>query len=111
MVLPNAIMNNLIESKFLNKPFGRDMLILRNKLNKQDRKYPCDYIVRIPQQMSGYADEASLYRENCLKNSVMRIINEIRVKRKRPKFIDFFSLYKDACKEKGVDKSKVKQEF
>ena len=111
MVLPHAIMSNLIESKFLNKPFGRDMLILRNKLNKQDRKYPCDYIVCIPQQMSGYADEAALYRENCLKNSVMRIINEIREKRKRPKFIDFFSLYKDACKVKGVDKSKVKQEF
>lgn len=62
----------------------------------------------MPQQMSGYSDEGSLWRENYLKNAVMRIINEIREKRKRPKLTDFISLYRDKRNEKGADKSQVK---
>ena len=104
LVLPSEKMNYLIENKYRDKPFSRDMLILKNKLNKITRKYPCDYIVRMPQQMSGYLDEGSLWRNNCLKNVVMRVIDEIHEKRKRPKFADFISLYRDKKHEKGANR-------
>ena len=47
LVLPLYKMTQLIE-KYEDKPFGKNLLILQNKLFKQKRKYPCDYVLRIP---------------------------------------------------------------
>lgn len=40
------------------------------------------------------ADERKNHRENALKNVVMRIVIEIRDRKKRPKLADFLSVYR-----------------
>lgn len=52
-----------------------------------------------------------MYRQNCLKNVVMRIVLEIRDRRKRPKLSDFINIYKEKKNEAGASKSMVKAEF
>ena len=51
LLLTHLKMKELIE-KYEDKPFGRDLLIYQNKILKQERKYPCDYIMRLPKYES-----------------------------------------------------------
>ena len=80
LVLPNQSLREL-EAKHEDKTFGREMLILKNKLLKAGRWYPCDYIVRMPKDMMRGTSVAALFRANALKNVVMRIVTQIREKK------------------------------
>lgn len=52
------------------------MLLYQNKLLKKGKKYPCDYILRLPKYYG--VSEPSIRRNNSFKNVVMRIILDIR---------------------------------
>ena len=58
-----------------------------------EKKYPLDYIMRMPERIENIGDDAAK-RENRIKNVVMRIIIEIRERKKKPKLRDFIHLYK-----------------
>ena len=47
LTLTHIKMKQLIE-KYEEKSFGRDLLIYQNKILKQERKFPCDYVMKIP---------------------------------------------------------------
>lgn len=106
--LTNSQMNELIE-KYEDKPFGRDLLIFQNKILKQERKFPCDYVMRLPKIMK--VSDPMAYRENCLKNVVMRIIIEIRERKKRPQLSDFIEVYREKKNQPGADPKAIKEEF
>ena len=112
LVLPHQKMTQLIE-KYEDKPFGKNLLILQNKLFKLQRKYPCDYVVRIPRyiMLGMKTSQDAIYRNNCLKNVVMRIVLENREKKKLPKLADFIAIYREKKNEKGSDQQQVKGEF
>ena len=55
--------------------------------------------------------DGQAYRENCLKNVIMRIIIEIRERKKRPKLADFIAVYREKKNEAGASQSMVKAEF
>ena len=75
------------------------MLIYQNKILKQERKFPCDYVMHLPKSEIYSITDAQAYRENCLKNVVMRIIIEIRERRKKPKLTDFIAVYREKKEE------------
>lgn len=106
--LSNLQIKELIE-KYEDKPFGRDLLIYQNKILKQERKFPCDYVMRLPKHMN--CTDAMSFRENCLKNVVMRIVIEIRERKKRPKLSDFIEVYREKKSQQGADAVSIKQEF
>lgn len=108
LCLSHDQMKDLIE-KYEDKPFGRDLLIYQNKILKQERKFPCDYVMRLPKHVS--ISDGQAFRENCLKNVVMRIIIEIRERKSRPKLSDFITVYKEKKNEPDASKKKIKQEF
>lgn len=108
LILTHQKMKELIQ-KYEDNPFGRDMLIYQNKILKQERKYPCDYVVRMPKNITFSDAQAS--RVNALKNVVMRIIIEIRDYKKRPKLADFIAVYREKRIENDGSKAKIKQEF
>ena len=106
--LSDSKMKELIE-KYEDRPFGRDLLIYQNKILKQERKFPCDYVMRLPK--TSHVNDAQAYRENCLKNVVMRIVIEIRERKKRPKLADFIAVYREKKNETGAKKEDIKREF
>ena len=55
--------------------------------------------------------EEQANRENALKNVVMRIIIEIRERKKRPNLADFIAIYREKKNEPGASKAAVKAEF
>ena len=78
---------------------------------KIDRKYPCDYVAHYPKFVrSSYSDEQA-YRNNTIKNVVMRMVVNIRERRKRPKLSDFIAVYREKKNEKDADAALVKREF
>ena len=96
LTLTHQKIKQLIE-KYEDKSFGRDLMIYQNKILKQERKFPCDYVMHIPNN-SNIVDKVDLgqvQRENALKNVVMRIIIEIRERKKRPKLSDFIAVYRE----------------
>jgi hypothetical protein len=108
LCLSHEKIKELIE-KYADKPFGRDLLIYQNKILKQERKFPCDYVMRLPSQLK-YTD-GQAFRENCLKNVVMRIIVEDRERKKKPQMSDFIAVYRDKKNEPGASKETIKAEF
>lgn len=69
------------------------MLYFQNKILKLEKKFPLDYIMKMPKTIAeGTTDDMSK-RENALKNVVMNIIIEIRERKKRPKLTDFMKVY------------------
>ena len=56
-------------------------------------------------------NEEQVNRENALKNVVMRIIIEIRERKKRPNLADFIAIYREKKNEPGASKDAVKKEF
>ena len=58
-----------------------------------EKRYPLDYIMRVPQRIEQIDDDA-VHRQNQLKNVVMRIIIDIRDRKKKPKLKDFLQLYR-----------------
>jgi hypothetical protein len=74
--------------------FAQKVLMYQNKILKQEQKFPLDYIMQIPKQLENL-NEDQISRENALKNVVMRIIIEIRERKKRPKLSDFLNFYRD----------------
>lgn len=106
-------MKELIE-RYEDKSFGRDLLIYQNKILKQERKFPCDYVMKEPKIFPGQVNLAQIQRENALKNVVMRIIIEIRERKKRPKLSDFIEVYRKKKELEGADDesaAKIKNEF
>ena len=47
LILTHQKIKQMIE-KYEEKSFGRDLLIYQNKILKQERKFPCDYVMKIP---------------------------------------------------------------
>ncbi len=60
--------------------------------------------MRLPKNIQTVTD-AQAYRENSLKNVVMRIIIEIRERKKRPKLADFIAVYREKKNEAGASQS------
>ena len=98
LTLTHEKMKQLIE-KYEDQPFGQRLLIYQNKILKQERKFPCDYVMHLPKNEIYSITDAQAYRENCLKNVVMRIIIEIRERRKKPKLTDFIAVYREKKEE------------
>ena len=73
--------------------FSTYMLYYQNKILKQEKKFPLDYIMKIPKTIGTLTDETAS-RENALKNVVMNIVIQIRERKKRPKLSDFMAVYK-----------------
>ena len=55
--------------------------------------------MHLPKSEVGSITDAQAYRENCLKNVVMRIIIEIRERKKKPKLSDFIAVYREKKEE------------
>jgi len=66
----------------------------QNRILKQEKKFPLDYIMQVPKQID-QVDEEQARRENVLKNVVMRIVIEIRERKKRPNLSSFLKVYKE----------------
>ena len=56
LVLTHQRMKELIQ-KYEDKPFGRDLLIYQNKILKQERKFPCDYVLHMPRNLIRMSEE------------------------------------------------------
>jgi len=56
-------------------------------------------------------DLSQATRENALKNVVMRIIIDIRERKKKPKLRDFIALYRGKKDQPGASKAGLKEEF
>ena len=67
---------NEVIQKHQNEPFGKSLLLYQNKLLKKNKKYPCDYIMRLPKYYITNTD--AIRRNNAFKNVVMRIVLDIR---------------------------------
>ena len=106
--LSHQKMKELID-KYEDRPFGRDLLIYQNKILKQERKFPCDYVMRVPRTIQMNDDMA--YRQNGLKNVVMRIIIDIRNRKNKPKLTHFIQVYREKKRESGASKAAIKAEF
>ena len=65
--------------------------------------------MRLPKIMK--VSDPMAYRENCLKNVVMRIIIEIRERKKRPQLSDFIEVYREKKNQPGADPKAIKEEF
>lgn len=74
--------------------FSTYMLYYQNKILKQEKKFPLDYIMKIPKTIGGTITDEMATRENHLKNVVMNIVIQIRERKKRPKLSDFMAVYK-----------------
>jgi hypothetical protein len=77
--------------------FSTKVLSYQNRILKQAQTYPLDYIMRVPHQ----TDDEIFRLENQIKNVVMRIVIEIRERKKKPKLKDFIQLYKTKKNIKG----------
>lgn len=106
--LPNSKIKE-IQEKHSNTPWSNNILFYQNRILKQDKKFPVDYIQAIPKSIPGFSDEMAS-RELTLKNVVMRIIIEIRERKKRPKLSDFLKVYKSRQNEKDA-KDRFKKKF
>ena len=106
--LPNSKIKE-IQEKHSNTPWSNNILFYQNRIRKQDKKFPVDYIQAIPKSIPGFSDEMAS-RELTLKNVVMRIIIEIRERKKRPKLSDFLKVYKSRQNEKDA-KDRFKKKF
>ena len=82
-----------VQERHIHKKFSNEILFYQNRILKQERKFPLDYIMQIPKTV-GWAPDDMARRELSLKNVVMRIIIEIRERKKRPKLSDFLAVYK-----------------
>ena len=82
-----------IIARHAEKKFSNEMLYFQNRILKQERKFPLDYIMKVPRTI-GAVSEDMASRENSLKNVVMNIIIQIRERKKRPKLSDFMAVYK-----------------
>ena len=69
------------------------MLSFHQKILRQEKKYPLDYIMQVPSTVSTL-DDAQERRENRFKNVVMRIVIDIRDRKKKPKLSDFLKVYR-----------------
>ena len=70
------------------------MLIAQNRYLKGERSYPVDYIKKEPKIKETPDVLAQINRKNLLKNVVMRIVNEIRERKRRPKLGEVISVYR-----------------
>jgi hypothetical protein len=68
-----------------------------------------DYIMKIPEQIENI-DLAMALRENKLKNVAMRIIIDIRERKRKPKLKDFIGKYKEKLNSTD-DQRGAKEEF
>ena len=89
---------NEIRQKHADSSFDLKILTHSSNILKQDKKFPLDYIAQhfseSTQELSDN-DERAIRRENRFKNVVMRIIINIRERKKRPKLSDFLKVYKE----------------
>ena len=68
-------------------------MFYQNKILKQEKRFPLDYIMKIPKTVGTIEDDTHR-RENTLKNIVMNIVIQIRERKRRPKLSDFMAVYK-----------------
>ena len=83
-----------IRQKYDKQGFSTKVLAFQNRILKQEKKFPLDYIMQVPKAIER-VDEEQAKRENVLKNVVMRIVIDIRERKKRPKLSDFLKVYKE----------------
>ena len=68
------------------------MLYFQNKILKLEKKFPLDYIAKMPKTIGDVTDDMAT-RENFLKNFVMNIVIQIRERKRRPRLTDFMKVY------------------
>ena len=76
------------------KNFTTRVLIAQNRYLKGERVYPVDYIKKEPKVIEDPKLLSQIYRKNLLKNVVMRIVNETRERKRRPKLGEVISVYR-----------------
>lgn len=113
LVLDQAKMNE-IQNKYEGISFSNKILSYQNKILKKEQKFPLDYIMSIqskvedPEKVEVMTNAFEL--ENRLKNVVMRIVIEIKERKKRPKLGDFIQYYKERSNQPGA-KEEFQQKF
>ena len=93
------------------RDFSTKVSLAYNRYLKAERSYPLDYLIKYPNKQ-GYIQEdlAKIYRKNLLKNVTMRIVNEIRERKKRPKLSEVMDIYR-ARKDEPDAKEKFQEKF
>ena len=84
----------MIIQKYESQKVGRDLLIHWNKILKQERKYPLDYLLNQPKENNFNENAQVEKRRNSIKNVIMRIIIEIREGKEKPKLSDLIAASK-----------------
>lgn len=82
-----------IKKRYAKHGFNKKVLSFHQKILRQEKKYPLDYIMQVPSTVSTL-DDAQERRENRFKNVVMRIVIDIRDRKKKPKLSDFLKVYR-----------------
>ena len=100
-----------IIQKYESESVGRNLLIYQNKILKQERKYPLDYISQ-PLNPKLVADPALREKKdkhrNSIKNVIMRIVVEIRERKEKPKLSDLIAASKQQQQFKDMKQWKDK---
>lgn len=97
----------MIIQKYESQKVGRDLLIHWNKILKQERKYPLDFIAQKISDPTN-ADSAKEKRRNSIKNVIMRIVVEIRERKEKPKLSDLIAASKQQQQFKDIKQWKDK---
>ena len=101
-------MRSIIQ-KYESKKVGRDLLIYQNKILKQERKYPLDYITKYVNTRDDENERAQRdRRRNSIKNVIMRIVVEIRERKEKPKLSDLIAASKQQQQFKDMKQWKDK---
>ena len=83
----------------MSKNFTLRVSIAQNRYLKGERNYPVDYIKKIPKVEETAEMLSAITRKNLLKNVVMRIVNETRERKRRPKLGEVIAVYRTGMHE------------
>lgn len=89
--------------------FSTRVLIAQNRYLKGERSYPVDYVKKMENETSDIMERQ--HRRNLLKNVVMRIVDETRERKRRPKLGEVIKVYKKALENDPGNAAAVKQKF
>lgn len=85
---------NELEKKLWVRDFSTKVKLAYNRYLKAERSYPLDYLMKFPNKGTYEEEDIDrIQRKNLLKNVTLRIINDIRERKKRPSLKDLVYQY------------------
>ena len=76
------------------RDFSTKVKLAYNRYLKAERSYPLDYLMKFPNKGTYEEEDIDrIQRKNLLKNVTLRIINDIRERKKRPSLKDLVYQY------------------